>query len=216
MISYSILREKEDAMLATRMLTGTVIDLGGHKGSSYYARIQSELPIEVVNLDSREPGTHKQSSGADHVFDLEKPFPLQDASYQNVLCVNVLEHIYNYRNLLQESFRILKVGGRMYISVPFFFNIHGSPNDYFRYTESALIRMLGDAGFTQIHVVVLGEGPCSVMFQTFGGSLPTMPLKLLVKKVAVTIDRGLSRISKKYAGITNRVPLGYFVEATKK
>ncbi len=215
MRTYSILRTKEDAEVAKLRFTGRVIDLGGHKGSKYFSLIQSVQPIEVANFDVMQPGTHKTPSGADHVFDFEKPFPLTDSSFNHILCMNVMEHIYNYQNLVRESFRILTHGGTIHISVPFFFNIHGSPQDYFRYTDTALTRILEDMGFTDVKIVTLGDGPCSAVFQNFGGSIPTMFLKLIGKEIAVTIDLLFSKISSRYRTIKDRVPLGFFVTARK-
>jgi SAM-dependent methyltransferase len=215
MHNYSILRAQEDSEIGRLNLNGRVIDLGGHKGSSYFSLIKSVQPIEVANLDVEHPGTHKTPSGADHVFDLEVPFPLESETFDNVLCFNVLEHIYRYQNLLSESFRILKSGGVIHISVPFFYNIHASPNDYFRYTKTALTRLLEDTGFSHVKVVELGNGPCSAVFQNFGGSIPTMPLKLFFKNLALGIDGLCSKVSKRYASIRHRVPLGYFVTAQK-
>lgn len=215
MSTYSILRDKEDACLRKYTFTGRVIDLGGHKGSSYFKLIKSEQSVEVANIDGEESKTHKVPSGADYIFDLEHPFPLPDQSYDHVLSFNVMEHLYNYRNFLNESARILKTGGTMHISVPFFFNIHASPNDYYRYTDATLVRLFTEYGFTDVKVEILGDGPCSAVFQNFGGSIPTMPLKLFCKDVAVFIDRTFSKCSKRYARIRERVPLGYFVSARK-
>lgn len=216
MKTYSILRTKEDECVSKLKLSGRVLDLGGHRGSSYFALIRSENPVEVANFDANTAGVHKEGSGADHVFDFEKPFPLPNESYHAVISMNVLEHIYDHAHVLREVFRILKQGGALHFSVPFFFNIHGSPHDYFRYTKMALERLLADAGFSSVTVKVLGDGPCSVMFQTFGGSLPTLPLKLFAKRIAMGTDSILSRISSKYAKISDRVPLGYFVSAKKE
>jgi SAM-dependent methyltransferase len=215
MQTYSILRREEDRVLGGLTLTGRVIDLGGHKGSSYMHVLTTEQPIEVANIDVFAPGTHKTPSGADHVFDFEKPFPLTDNSFNTILCVNVLEHIFDYENLLNESNRILAPGGHMYVTVPFFFNVHGSPNDYFRYTSAALKRLFEMRGFVDVHVTELGFGPLSAIFQNFGGSIPTMPLRLACMHATVWIDRVFSRLSKRYASIVRRVPLGYFLEAHK-
>ncbi len=214
-VTYSILRTQEDASLARIRFTGRIIDLGGHRGSSYFSLIQSTEPIEVANFDAMQPGTHVSASGADHVFDFEKPFPLQDATFDHVICMNVMEHIYNYQNLVRESFRILKPGGTMHVSVPFFFNIHGSPQDYFRYTNMALTRIFEDAGFTEVKITILGDGPCSAVFQNFGGSIPTMFLKLCLKRIAMGIDTILSKMFARYRMIRTRVPLGYFVSVRK-
>lgn len=215
-MNYSILRAGEDAEVARLDLRGRVIDLGGHKGSSYFKLLQTGQPVEVVNLDTEHPGTHKTPSGADHSFDLEKPFPLPNEMYDAVISLNVLEHLYNYQNLLHESFRILKKEGTIHLSVPFFFNIHGSPDDYFRYTKSALVRMLTDAGFRDVMVSEIGEGPCTAVFQNFGGSVPTVFLRVCCKYLAIHTDVFFSKLSKRYASIKNRVPLGYFVSAKKQ
>jgi SAM-dependent methyltransferase len=215
MKTYSILRRQEDAVLGALVLSGRVLDLGGHRQSSYFKNMQTEQPIEIANFDAHNPGTHKEPSGADHIFDFEKPFPLKDATYNAVLCVNVLEHIYNYQNVIRESHRILTRGGEFHITVPFFFNIHGSPNDYFRYTKSALERMLSDAGFVSISVHELGYGPCSAVFQNFGGSLPTHRLKIIAMHTAVFVDRILSKLIPRYRKLLKRVPLGYAVRALK-
>ena len=42
-----------------------------------------------------------------------------DATFDCVLCYDVLEHIYDFRSALREIWRILKHGGAAYISVPF-------------------------------------------------------------------------------------------------
>ncbi len=215
MQTYSILRREEDRALSRLALTGRVLDLGGHKGSSYIQSLHTERPVEIANFDIHTPGTHKTPSGASHVFDFENPFPLPDASFDAVLCVNVLEHIFNYENVLRESYRILNSHGGMYVTVPFFFNIHGSPNDYFRYTASALTRLFEEAGFASVRVTELGFGPCSAMFQNFGGSIPTQFFRLSIMHMSVWIDRICSRISKRYASIRTRVPLGYFIQAEK-
>ena len=203
-------------MFSKIVLEGRTIDLGGHKDSSYVHLIQTKQPIEIANYDDVQTGTHKVSSGADHTFDFEKPFPLPDSSFDNVICANVLEHIFNHKNLIAETYRILKRGGRFYISVPFFFNIHASPNDYFRYTRVALERLLSEAGFDEITIAELGDGPCSAIFQNFGGSIPTICLKQCFKHIAIGTDTFFSRFSSKYRTIRCRVPLGYFVIARKQ
>lgn len=62
------------------------------------------------------------SSEADYVHDLgsSKPLPFQDNCVDNIYCSNTLEHIEpdNLTFVLQEFYRILKVGGKCRIIVP--------------------------------------------------------------------------------------------------
>ena len=59
--------------------------------------------MTVLNLDA-----HAQP---DVFADLEQPLPFADRSFDTVLAMNVLEHVYRYEQLLRESFRVLRSGG---------------------------------------------------------------------------------------------------------
>src|SRR4051812_25937907 len=55
-------------------------------------------------------------------FDVVAPahdIPEPDASFDVVLCTQVLEHVPNPREVLGELHRLLRDGGRLYLSVPF-------------------------------------------------------------------------------------------------
>ena len=58
--------------------------------------------------------------GVDIVFDLDKlPLPFVDNSFDYILCKDVLEHV-NFLPLINEIYRILKIGGFLEIRVPHF------------------------------------------------------------------------------------------------
>jgi ubiquinone/menaquinone biosynthesis C-methylase UbiE len=78
-------------------------------------------------------------------FDIQEVFPLESESYDHTIAINVLEHIYKYQNVVNESYRVIKKGGSVIFITPFMFNVHGSPDDYFRYTKSALLNILKEA-----------------------------------------------------------------------
>jgi SAM-dependent methyltransferase len=66
--------------------------------------------------------------------DLEN-IPLRNASIDCVLCMVVLEHTRNPRKVLLEFARVLKPGGTLVMVVPFLWEEHQAPHDYFRFTR---------------------------------------------------------------------------------
>jgi len=138
-------------------VSGKVIDLGSSSDKASYNRfLRFKEPYEVTYTDFYK--------GDDRVMklDLEKPFSgLADASYDVVMCFNVLEHIYDHRNVVSEGYRILKPGGRFIGSVPFLAEVHLDPNDYFRYTYQALEKLFESEGFEKERMVAVGFGPLS-------------------------------------------------------
>jgi len=122
--------------------------------------------------------TANLSPDADIKCDFEKPLLIESAQYDGALLVNVLEHIFEYRQLLNETHRILKPRGRVIILVPFMFPYHPSPGDFHRYTASALERALATSGFRDIRVTALGSGVCAARWLFIERLLPR-PLRFL-------------------------------------
>jgi SAM-dependent methyltransferase len=61
--------------------------------------------------------------------------PLRDQSVDGVLCMVVLEHTQDPRHVLSEFARVLKPGGVLRLVVPFLWEEHQIPQDYFRFTR---------------------------------------------------------------------------------
>lgn len=122
-----------------RLLQTPIIDLGGSKKSSYNRLINKN--IISVNIDPK--------SDPDVLADLENT-PIESVnsnSVNTVLCLNVLEHIFNFQDLLNETYRMLKQKGHLILGVPFVTAIHKNPNDYYRFTPEALIMHLRLVGY---------------------------------------------------------------------
>ncbi len=73
-------------------------------------------------------------SGLDLQGDLEC-IPLRDSSVDCILCMVVLEHTRNPRQVLREFARVLKKGGTLIMVIPFLWEEHQAPHDYFRFTR---------------------------------------------------------------------------------
>jgi SAM-dependent methyltransferase len=113
-----------------------VLDLGcGHKP---YAELFAGLRHVGVNLDAVD-------ASPDLIADATA-LPLADGSVDLVFCTQVLEHVPRPAALLAEAARVLRPGGRLVLSVPFYWPLHEEPHDYFRFTPHGLRELLGAAG----------------------------------------------------------------------
>ena len=74
----------------------------------------------------------------DIVCDLTRVNPFLPESFDAVLLLNVLEHIYDTRRMLTALAGMLKPNGVLIVAIPFMVKLHQIPVDYVRYTEYAL------------------------------------------------------------------------------
>lgn len=208
----SLLRKAEHQALSRLSVSGKVLDLGGDRRSTYRSYFKGVAEYTLVNLS--------EESGPDIIHDLEKPLPIANQAFDGVLIINVLEHIYAYQQLLTEAARVLRSDGTVTIVVPFLFPIHPSPNDYWRFTEQTMVRLLSEAGFTQIYVDALGGGVFASRFLMLDRLLP-YPLRLIgqvvIQPLVVLCDGFFSLLSRslKKEYCRNHYALGYCVRATK-
>ena len=205
---YSIIRTAEYENLSKLELNGVILDVGGGKTASYHPLIKGNHTFFSLNI--------AEAAQPDMFVDIEKPFPIESNTYDHAVCLNVLEHIYEFENTFSEQARCVKSGGKIVIAVPFMHHIHGSPDDYIRYTESALRKMSTKFGCEVVSIVPLGAGLFSLIFQTIGTALPTKFLQSLVKPVCVGMDTFFNKISQNYRKLSGIIPLGYFVILQKK
>ena len=182
-------------------VNGTVLDIGGSTKSGYHALFSDAKKITTVNINP--------TYGCDLVFDIQKPFPLESNSFDTVVSMNVLEHVFDFQPVFSEVHRVLKPGGTFVSSTPFMFHIHGSPDDYFRYTEGALGALAKKYGFQVDKIEVLGYGFFSLVWQTVRDIVPTALLKKICQALFVGLDKILLHLSI-FRKLRNRIPLGYF------
>ncbi len=124
----------------------SVLDIGA--GDRWIARRLS-LATHYVALDY--PATGKELYGArPDVFGDAARLPFQDASFDAVVCLEVLEHVPEARQVMGEIARVLKPGGRAWLSMPFLYPVHDAPFDFRRYTEHGVRREVARAGLVMV------------------------------------------------------------------
>lgn len=67
--------------------------------------------------------------------------PFADGSFDTILCTEVMEHVPNPEKTIEEFARLLRPGGKVLTTAPFFYPIH-DPYDFFRYTPDGLKVMM--------------------------------------------------------------------------
>ena len=114
----------------------------------------------------------------DFIGDLNQGLPeIKDKSFDYILCTQVLEHIRRPEKAFQEFSRILKKGGRLFLTTHMCYDEHMVPNDYFRFTRYGL-KYLGESnGFFLEHIKAQGG-----IFQVIARIVNTLPIKLFFKR----------------------------------
>jgi SAM-dependent methyltransferase len=136
--------------------------------------------------------------------------PVPDASFDTVLCTQVIEHVADHRALLTEVFRVLRPGGGLILSGPMYWHLHEEPHDFFRFTIYGLRWLLERAGFERIDVTPNG-GKWALCGQVL---LHSLEGTFLWKSGLIRIiNRFFARLDDRYPDARN--PLNYVVVARK-
>lgn len=120
---------------------GRVLDVGcGRK--PYRSLVRCE---EYIGLERDTPENRSQNV-ADLFYD-GGILPVADASFDWVLCNQVLEHVFNPDQFLAEIARVLKRDGGLLLTVPFLWDEHEQPHDFARYSSFGTAFLLQRHGF---------------------------------------------------------------------
>ena len=100
---------------------GRVLDLGCGDGD-YSVRLQ-EMGFEVIAGDMDVKRFRHADKINFKVCDITKKLPFEDATFDYVLFLEVIEHLKNPYDVMAELSRILKKGGKVIISTPNILNL---------------------------------------------------------------------------------------------
>jgi len=190
----TVYRVLSNYILSGIALTGNGIELGSGSASGSYRRFFREiLPVNITYVDYFSNGQNVLR------LDLEAPLKLDSNHYDFVLCFNTLEHIYNYGNLVSESYRLLKPGGMFIGSTPYVYRYHADPYDYFRFSHDAIVRMFESVGYDNGWIVGMSVGPFTLGFVQFEGLIPRF-IRLPYVLITILFDAIFKWISKTGTG----------------
>lgn len=88
--------------------------------------------------------------------------PVADASFDVVVCTQVLEHLPEPWLAVEEFRRILVPGGRVVITAPLTWYLHELPHDYYRFTSYGLGHLLARAGFVDVDIQPMNDSASTI------------------------------------------------------
>lgn len=128
-------------------LSGPFLEVGSKDyGSTQDLRSLFAGDQEYVGVDRVE------GPGVDIVADLTQDFRSVDARVQGrrfgtIFCLSVLEHCDQPFTMAENLTRLLKPDGWLCLSVPFAWQIHAYPNDYWRFTPEGVRKLFPEIQF---------------------------------------------------------------------
>jgi SAM-dependent methyltransferase len=126
---------------------GLILDIGcGER------RIERLLPktARYVGLDYLVTATAWYGTKP-HIFGDAVRVPVSAACVDNVLLLDVLEHVPDTASCLREAARVLRPHGRLVLQVPFLYPLHDAPLDFHRWTLFGLRELAVRHGFRVVH-----------------------------------------------------------------
>jgi SAM-dependent methyltransferase len=152
-----------------------VLDLGC--GDGRFAALLAGAGAEVTGVDPSEVALERARAAHPGLEFLlpegDGSLPLADASFDVVVCINVLEHVADTQRLMSEARRVLAPGGRLAIAVPYHGRVEGAwsairsfershdpldPTIRF-YTRRSLAALLEQFGYGEVDLAVAGRLP---------------------------------------------------------
>ena len=117
--------------------TYRVLDVGC--GSKPYRELFARYASAYVGVDPVE-SVHADLQGS------VEALPVEDGSFDLVLCSQVLEHCVDPALAVRELSRVTAAGGRVLASTHGVMPYHPSPTDYWRWTHAGLAKLFTDNG----------------------------------------------------------------------
>lgn len=194
--------------------SGRLADLGC--GDVPFYEVYRNFVTDNICIDW--PGSLHGNQYLDATCDLNQKLPFENEYFDTIIISEVLEHVSNPEMIWSEMSRILRHGGKILLSVPFFYRIHEAPHDYFRYTEFALRNFAEKNGLKVLELEAFGGLP-EIFADIAAKNL--VKLKLIGSALAdltQTMCRGFVRThyGRKISVTTAKTfPLGYFMVVEK-
>ncbi len=151
---YMTLEDFRVTNLFKSYLKGHLVDLGC--GNVPYYRWYKDQVEHITCVDWSQ--SRHNEKFIDVFANLSQSLPLESESVDCVFSTSVLEHINEPLILLKEIKRVLRQDGYLILSVPFLYNLHEEPADYYRYTPYCLEHLANSVELELLSLQHYGSG----------------------------------------------------------
>lgn len=127
------------------VLKGSILDVGA--GS--FDRYGKYFNGAIIHLNVA-PGPNTDLVGS------AEAIPAPDASYDGILCTQMLGDVFDLHKVAAEFYRVLRPGGSILLTESFIDQLHDQPHDYWRFTPYSLGYLFKEAGFKSTRVEGVG------------------------------------------------------------
>ena len=165
---YSLLRALQILHLQKLSLNRmNAADFGSLPGKDHnITSYTKNINITFFNLETENHSQKKNTVTIDFEnIDFEN-YNFHKKNYEIVFAFNLLEHLKDQKKIIDFSNFVLKQNGLIIGSTPFLFRKHGSPKDYYRFTDDILKHNLERSGFIKTSVIPLGFGIFTMIFSS--------------------------------------------------
>jgi SAM-dependent methyltransferase len=152
---YFLIRDIKEAI--SKYAKGNFLDLGC--GNKPYETLYNPVTSYQTGCDVMQSDKNRVDVLCP-ITDLK----FNDAQFDTILCTQVLEHVFEHDKMMKEIFRVMKPGGHIILTVPFAWELHEEPYDFFRYTKHALKELFEQAGF-EIDYIKPNGGKWAAIYQ---------------------------------------------------
>lgn len=165
-----------------------------------------ERPYADLFAGLRCIGIDRSSDGAapDLIADVMR-LPLPGACADLVFTTQVVEHVSEPERMLAECARVLRPGGALVLTGPFWWPLHEQPHDYHRFTVHGFEHLLRRSGLLPVSITP----DCGALTMTAVALIEILPRwALALVPLINTVTPALQRLSSNRLSTLNYVVVG--------
>ena len=155
LVYYYLIRDLK--YVISKYSKGKILDVGC--GNKPYESLFSTTKEKYVGCDIVQSSDKKVD-----IICLATNIDAADKSYDTVFSTQVMEHVDNSDLMMKECNRVLKPDGIFILSVPFCWELHEEPYDFFRFTKYGLTELCNRNNFEILELIPNG-GKWAAIFQ---------------------------------------------------